>query len=44
MHGCSTHRLGLNLNGSVHQPNSFLHAGKTEASTLHRRFTVESSS
>jgi hypothetical protein len=34
----------LNLDGSIHQPNSLLHAHETETSALPRRFQVEPSS
>jgi hypothetical protein len=44
MHTGSTHRLRLNLNDSVHEPNALLHARETETSTLRCRFKVEPSS
>jgi len=40
----STHRFRLNLNDSVYQSNSLLHARETETSPLRCRFQVESSS
>jgi len=44
MDGGSSHRLRLNLNKSVYQPNSLLHARETETSALRYRFQVEPSS
>src|SRR6266481_1954130 len=38
MDGGSTHRFRLNINDSVYQPNSLLHARETETSPLHCRF------
>src|SRR6476620_2358062 len=38
MNSGSTHRLRINLNRPIHQPNSVLHARETEASTLHCSF------
>ena len=41
MDGSSIHRFRLNLNDSVHEPNSLLHARETKTSTLPCGFYIE---